>query len=175
MKKTRLQKQLKNLTGVNYNIFSKTQQEILNKIYAKQNGAYFSIQYYTDINNKVSAPYKDLYNVTKLTTLSIRKGIKYENTKKVIEKRKSSGYTPSNKSQWFYHLDNTLVKHKKEDKYYIAAFPNINGKPSTIYMVNGKPISYENLKNMGIMQPSWENSEKPDFITIGLDKIIAVY
>lgn len=86
------------------------------------------------------------------------------------------GYVPSNREPWYYHIDKILLKHRNADKYYIGAFPNINGKPDTQYMLNGKPISYHDLKAMDIMQPSfWKHSEKPDFMTIGLDKIVTVY
>lgn len=168
-------KQTLQSAGINYTRFSKTEQDILNKIYSKKNGTYFKIQYYTDINDKVSAYYRDRYNVTKLTTISIRKGIDYNKTKKVQNRRKGKEYTPKN--TFFYHIDKTLLKNKKEDKYYIGAFLNIYGKPNTLYMVNGRKVTYEQLKEMGIMQPSFwgKKGEKPDFITIGLDKITEVY
>lgn len=154
----------------------KKQQTILNKLYAKHPGTYFKIQYYTDVNKNVSARYKTQYNVTKLTTMSIRIGISYDKTRRVIEKRMNLGYVPSNRESWYYHIDKILLKHRNEDKYYIGAFPNINGKPDTQYLVNGKPISYQELKTMEIMQPAfWKKKEKPEFLTIGLDKIVTVY
>ena len=156
--------------------FPKEQQKILKQLYSKHPGTYFKIQYYTDVNKSVSAHYKSQYNVTKLTTMSVRIGISYDKTKRVIERRMQLGYVPSNREQWYYHIDKILLKHRNADKYYIGAFPNINGKPDTQYMLNGKPISYHDLKAMDIMQPAfWKHSEKPEFITIGLDKIVTVY
>ena len=166
----------KNLITIDLGIFPKKQQQILKQLYSKHPGTYFRIQYYTDINNKVSAAYKGQYNVTKLTTMSIRIGISYDNTQKVINKRMAEGYVPSNRTQFYTHIDKILLKHKEKNQYYIAAFPNINGKPETQYMVNGVPIASKQLQELGIMQPSfWNSSDKPDFMTIGLDKIITVY
>ena len=56
--------------------------QILKELDAKQNGAYFKIQYMTDINSKVSAAFRG-HNVTKLTTMSVRKGVSYDNLKSV--------------------------------------------------------------------------------------------
>lgn len=166
----------KNLITIDLGIFPEKQQQILKQLYAKHPGTYFKIQYYTDINNKVAANYRHKYNVTKLTTMSIRIGIAYDNTQKVINKRMAEGYIPSNRTQFYTHIDKILLKHKEKNQYYIAAFPNINGKPDTQYMVNGVPIGYKQLQELGIMQPSfWNSKEKPDFLTIGLDKITIVY
>ena len=99
-----------------------------------------------------------------------------EQMAELFEKRMDLGYVPSNKESWYYHIDKILLKHRNADKYYIGAFPNINGKPDTQYMLNGKPISYQELQAMNIMQPAfWKHKDKPDFMTIGLDKIINVY
>lgn len=70
--------------------FPKKQQQILKQLYSKHPGTYFKIQYYTDVNKSVSAPYKSQYNVTKLTTMSIRIGISYDKTKRVIEKKNAT-------------------------------------------------------------------------------------
>ena len=176
MKKIQLKNKIYNLTGIDYRIFPEKQQKILNQLYSKHAGTYFKIQYYTDVNKQISACYKNQYNVTKLTTISIRIGISYDKTKRVINKRMAQGYIPSNRETFYYHLDKILLKHRKENKYYIAAFPNINGKPETQYLLNGKPISYQELKALNIMQPAfWKHKDKPDFMTIGLDKIINVY
>ena len=176
MNKVQLQKRLYNLTGISYKIFPEKQQQILKQLYSKHPGTYFKIQYYTEVNDKVSAKYRNIYNVTKLTTMSFRIGISYDNTQKVIQKRLAQGYVPSNKTPFYTHIDKILLKHKEKNQYYIAAFPNINGKPDTQYMLNGKPISYQELQAMNIMQPAfWKHRDKPDFMTIGLDKIINVY
>ena len=149
--------------------------QILKALDSKQNGSYFKIQYMTDINSKVSAAFRG-HNVTKLTTMSVRKGIAYENLKSVklarMENDNMRSYTP-----WYSHIDKTLLKHNTKEQYYVALFPNVFGKPQTIYMFDGMPITKKELQNNGVMQPSyWKQSEKtPTMITLGLDKIVQVY
>ena len=149
--------------------------QILKELDTKQNGSYFKIQYMTDINSKVSAAFRG-HNVTKLTTMSVRKGVSYDNLKSVkqarIENDNMRSYTP-----WYFHIDKMLLRHNTKDQYYVALFPNVFGKPQTIYMFDGMPITKKELQNKGVMQPSyWKQSEKtPTMITLGLDKIVQVY
>ena len=162
-------------TRVGLNL-TKKQLETLKLLDAKRNGAYFRIQYYTDCNSKILAAFKGSYNVTKLTTMSVRKGIDYSKMKSVIAKRSLPDYVPSNRQPWYHHVDKMLLKHNTKNQYYIALFPNY-GTPTTMYMLNGMPISKQDLKKKGIMQPSFwsQQSEKPTMMTLGLDKIINVY
>ena len=154
---------------------SNREMQILKELDAKQNGSYFKIQYMTDINSKVSAAFRG-HNVTKLTTMSVRKGIYYENLKSVKQARTENenirSYTP-----WYSHIYKMLLKHNTKEQYYVALFPNVFGKPQTIYMFDGMPITKKELQNKGVMQPSyWKQSEKtPTMITLRLDKIVQVY
>lgn len=143
----------------------------------KRNGAYFTIQYYTDCNKQVSAAFKG-HNVTKLTTLSVRKGVDYNNLKAVKLKRAEHPQEEATPRKcWYSHIDKMLLQHKeKPNTYYVALFPNPLTKARTIYMFNGIVVSKEKLKEMGVMQPSfWKEKEKPLMITLGLDKIVNVY
>lgn len=154
---------------------SNREMQILKALDSKQNGSYFKIQYMTDINSKVSADFHG-HNVTKLTTMSVRKGVSYDNLKSVkqarIENDNMRSYTP-----WYSHIDKMLLRHNTKEQYYVALFPNVFGKPQTIYMFDGMPISKKELQSKGVMQPSyWKQSEKtPTMITLGLDKIVQVY
>lgn len=142
-----------------------------------KNGAYFIIQYYTDCNSKVAASFK-YYNVTKLTTMSVRKGVDYKKTKAAIQKTTNNLNNTSIKSSWFSHVagSKTLLKHTTKNQYYIALFPNKFGKATTQYFINGKPISKEELMKKGIMQPSfWSNKNTScDFFTLGIDKVYKI-
>jgi hypothetical protein len=143
----------------------------------KRNGAYFTIQYYTDCNKQVSAAFKG-HNVTKLTTMSVRKGVDYNNLKAVKLKRAEKPQEESiQRKCWYFHIDKMLLQHKeKPNTYYVALFPNPLTKARTMYMFNGIVVSKEKLKEMGVMQPSfWKEKEKPLMITLGLDKIVNVY
>ena len=154
---------------------SNREMQILKELDSKQNGSYFKIQYMTDINSKVSAAFRG-HNVTKLTTMSVRKGVSYDNLKSVKQARMENdnmrSYTP-----WYFHIDKMLLRHNTKEQYYVELFPNVFGKPQTIYMFDGMPITKKELQNKGVMQPSyWKQSEKtPTMITLGLDKIVQVY
>jgi hypothetical protein len=153
------------------------EKEMLKKLYSKKNGAFFRIAYITDCNSKVSAPWKG-HNVSKITTMSVRKGISYDNVKTIIEKRALlQGTHPSvYKASWFHHIDKTLLKHNTKDSYYVALFPN-HGKKNTRWLLDGIEVTKEYLINNGVMQPSfWASKSEPlVMFTLGLDKIIDVY
>lgn len=159
-------------TGLN---LSTKEINTLNALDSKRNGAYFRIQYYTDCNSKISASWRG-HNVTKLTTMSVRKGVSYENLKTVIERRINGEYKPGTRELWYYHIDKMLCKHHTKEQYYVALFPNKYGHADTIYMLDGMPITKQKLQEMGVMQPSfWSKKEKPEMMTLGLDKIVNVY
>lgn len=159
---------------------SKKQRALLGKIYNKKRGAYFKMQYSKSLANKTLAKYKDKYLVTKITTISIRTGIRYDTLKSVIERRKSNlSCSPyyNTRKPWFHHIDRTLVKHNTKDEYYVMVFPNKFGKPTTQYFVNGKPVTTEELRKLNIMQPSYWTSreEKPECMTINISDIVEVF
>ena len=89
---------MKQIPGIN-----NKELEILNKLAKKQNGAYFRIQYMTDINSKVSARFKS-YNISKITEMSVRKGINYENLKSVIEEKQNLMYSKREYTPWYSHV-----------------------------------------------------------------------
>ena len=168
---------MKNTININTLNIKKEQKEILKKLYAKRNGAYFRISYVTDCNSKVAAVWRG-HNVSKITTMSVRKGISYDNVKKVIEKRALNQGTQSStyKGSWFHHIDKTLLKHNTKEAYYVALFPN-HGKKNTRWLLDGIEVTKEYLINNGVMQPSfWASKSEPlVMFTLGLDKIIDVY
>lgn len=161
----------------NYNTLnlSAKQLEILNCLSKIKNGANFKIQYSKDCTSKVSARFKGNV-VTKITTSSVRKGIDYENLSSTINKR-NIGIEKSSRPLWYSHVDKMLCKHNTKEQYYIMLFPNPIGTPHTQYFLNGNPISKEELKNLGIMQPNfWKASEqKPDTMLLSIDNIIKVF
>lgn len=172
-------------TTININTLNikEEQKEILRRLYAKKNGAYFRISFETfygydeeDMSKGVSAAWKG-HVVSKITTTSVRKGIKYENLKEVKEKRAMEGYVPTVKKSTKHYLDTTLLKDNEKQKYYVALFPNKNGRPRSTYKLDGRPISKEELIRLGVMQPSfWKSkTKKLPMFTPGLDRIIAVY
>ena len=170
-------------TTINFNTLNITekQKKILEKLYAKKNGAFFNISFETyygykepNMNAGVSAAWKG-HVVSKTTVTSVRKGIDYNNVKAVKEKRAREGYIPTVKKSNKHYLDKTLLKNNDEEKYFVALFPN-KGKPQTTYKLDGRPITKEKLIELGVMQPSfWKSKSQQPMFTVGLDKIIDVH
>ena len=84
---------MKNTININTLNIREEQKEILRRLYAKRNGAFFKISFETfygynekDMSKGVSAAWKG-HVVSKITRTSVRKGINYNNVKAVIEKR----------------------------------------------------------------------------------------
>ena len=148
---------------------------MLKKLDQKRNGAYFRLQYHKDCSEDIKSKFNGL-SVTKLTTISVRKGIDYNKMKSVIEERNKQGYVPLVKKSNYHYIDKMLLKHNTEDKYNVALFPN-HGKAHTLYFLNNKPVTKQELQEKGIMRESfWKKSgKKPKMITLGLDKITEVY
>ena len=173
---------MKNTININTLNIREEQKEILRRLYAKRNGAFFKISFETfygynekDMSKGVSAAWKG-HVVSKITRTSVRKGINYNNVKAVIEKRakqeglQSSVYRPS----FYHHIDRTLLKHNEKETYYIALFPN-KGRARCSYKLDGRPISKEKLIELGVMQPSfWKNKESKIMFTPKLENIISI-
>ena len=161
-------------TRVGLNL-SEYEMNILKKLDKKRNGTYFIIQYYKDCSDKINDEFKGNV-VKKLTTMSVRKGIDYSKLKSVIEERSQPGYIPSTRKSNYHYIDKMLLKHNTENKYNVALFPN-NGIPHSVYLLNDKPISKQELQEKGIMKSNfWKTTNtKPRMITLGLDKIVEVY
>ena len=170
MNRIKLRKMLDdNNIKVSQNLF-----ENLLKIYNKQPGSYFSIIFENNLKKYVSRPLQDKYTVTKMTKMSVRALIDYNNLQSTINKRMEQGYTPSMRTPWFHHIDKLLLKHNKEDKFYVMLFPN-NGKTHSVYRVNGDVKTKEELKNMGIMINSYWKEEKHEVFTEHLENIYEVF
>lgn len=150
--------------------------KMLRKLNEKRNGAYFRLQYAKTVD-EVSKKCPG-YVVTKVTTISVRKGVDYSKLKSVVERKSNGGVSaaPARKP-WYHHINKTLVKHNTKDEYYIQVFPNIFGKPHTQYFVNGKSVTLEELKNMGIMNNSFWNKKdtRPECLTIKVSNIIDIF
>lgn len=144
--------------------------EILNKLDQKRNGAYFKVKLKSNLRNKVKASQRN-NEVIKITDMSVRKGIKRNNTK--IYKDMQQNYRISTRSPRFKFLTNTLLKSVKEDKYYIALYPN-HGKPKSKYFLNGREVSKNELRD--IMIPSFFTQKEltQDIISPSIDTIIEV-
>ena len=148
---------------------------MLRKLNEKRNGAYFRLQYVKTVD-EVSKKYPG-NTVTKITTISVRKGVDYSKLKSVVAKRTDNNSSAPARKPWYHHIDKTLIKHNTKDEYYIQVFPNVFGRPNTQYFLNGKPITLEQLRAKGIMNNSFWNKKdtKPECLTIKVSNIVNVF
>lgn len=147
-----------------------TQQEIID-IIKNKNGRFTSITWESNQARKMSAIYKadPMVNLTKVTKLTARADVKYENTK---EYDKHDHDIPS----WQERVEGCdgLVRHKKTGKLYLQIYPTHNkNQMSSQYYLNGEPISKEEALEM--FQPSQRNKPSDsNIICIALDDIKSI-
>jgi hypothetical protein len=115
----------------------------------------------------MSAIYKadPMVKLTKVTTMTARTDIKYENTK---EYDKHDHDIPS----WQERVEGCdgLVRHKKTGKLYLQVYPSHNrNQIKSQYYLNGEPISKEEALEM--FQPSQRKPSDSNIICIALDDI----
>jgi hypothetical protein len=167
------------------------QANIVSKLDMIPNGTNASITYKSDKSSKISAAYSKTYKVIKYSTFSFRKGIDYNNKKSTRERRiqqiQQQGYY-NTKPAWYEKFDNTVARSKSNPNalYLLAnSNTNANAKGTSFFEVitatnNGfitTKMSAEELKQLGIMQNSFwnSNSSDSDFRTLKLDDVLDVY
>ena len=66
-----------------------------------------------------------------------------------------------------------LIEHK--GKIYLRLYSSPN-KNKSVYLVNGKEVSLDELKSMGIVQNSyWNKTGKPDCLTVNTANIEEIF
>lgn len=158
--------------GIHLNIVEKRNLEKLNKI---PNGRNFKCIYQKDLSDEVYKEFKGLYRIIKISEMSIRKGINYENLKSTKEKR-AQGDTRKDGVFFAHHINQTLMKHNTKDIYYIQAYQNSNGcsKAKTYYKVNGVVKTPQEMQTMKILKASAFSKSHPEVFTLKLSDIIDV-
>ena len=109
--------------------------------------------------------------IEKMTTMSMRAGIKYDNLASVKEKREN-GELPSENSglpwgEWVAFP--YLIAHK--GKHYLRLYPNGNGKIETAYFLNGTPCKLDEVRAYLLASELPKPGNEPDCITVTLDNI----
>lgn len=153
--------------------------KILEALQQRRKGTMMRICYKTQPT--LSAPaQKAGYKVEKLTESTVRFGVKYANIKKVIEKRnqdKELGLQrkESTYSWWSWEKESIIKKHNsKPNKYLsVATVPKGHNTVSKYY-VNGKEVEKEQLKNMGLLVPSYWTEKDLATYDINIDNIIEI-
>jgi hypothetical protein len=160
---------------------------LVKQLNAKQNGAWFKIEWTTDLNGKMCAAAKRGGNVVaKNVSTTVRKGIRYANMASVRERLISEGkflvdpldgkvhVFPEELSwgEWVEGSD-VLIKHKEQ--YYVRLYTSPN-KPIIKYFLNGTEISADELRNRGILQPAyWSREHINECMTLKVENVDRIY
>lgn len=144
---------------------------LIAKLQNKNKGQWMICRWTSDL--PVKAIYKKQgFVVNKTTIATVRVGISYQNTKSVQAKVKK-GYELKhelNWGGWSVDYPGLLIEHK--GNIYLRMYNSPN-KPKSVYFLNGKEISKEELINKGIVQDSyWKKSnESVDCFTVNVTNI----
>ena len=153
----------------------------------KKNGVWFKVEWTSDLNSKMcAAAKKQGHVVTKTVSTTVRKGIRYANIASVRERFISEGkflvdpqtgetHIFPEKLSWGEWVEgsDTLIKHK--DQYYVRLYTSPN-KPVIQHFLDGVAIAAEELKKLGVMQPSyWSGDTLNECMTIKVDNVNKIY
>lgn len=155
---------------------------VLNRLKEIPNGSFFKMIWRSEI--PVYSKYADVYEVTKVTTSTVRKGIRYTNTKayktklyrRMMEECSGTSFmTPldfnkkyNNELPWGHYrkgYENVIIDHTNkagEFNSYLRLYLTPN-KPEAKYYINGKEVSKQELQAKGIIKDSyWDKDSVKD-------------
>ena len=147
---------------------------IINKLSTKRNGQFFNISYVSDLPMTAKAKREGIVAL-KITKATVRKGISYKNMKSVQERLGDRINEPLELPWgiWVPEHKGLLIEHK--GKIYLRLYSSPN-KNKSVYLVNGKEVSLDELKSMGVVQNSyWNKSGKPDCLTVNTANIEEIF
>jgi len=167
---------------------------LISKLQDKQNGSYFNIKWESEV--PVSKRLKGC-DIKKVTLATVRKGIQYKNTLnfkcKTEEKARSLGVKDESYNSfkleqennlslpWGRYVkgfENLLIEHTNKDgeyNLYLRLYTSPN-KAKTVYLLNGKPISKEELMTAHIVIDSYWKKQKLDGVfNVNIKNIKEVY
>ena len=147
---------------------------IINKLSTKRNGQFFNISYVSDLPMTAKAKREGVVAL-KITKATVRKGISYKNMKSVQERLGDRINEPLDLPWgiWVPEHKGLLIEHK--GKIYLRLYSSPN-KNKSVYLVNGKEVSLDELKSMGIVQNSyWNKTGKPDCLTVNTANIEEIF
>lgn len=159
---------------------------LINKLNEKKNGQFFKMSWCSDVPTTAQAK-REGNIVYKITTGTVRKGIKYSNIASVKAKRMEQGIDPSAPKpellwgQWNPNHKGLIIDHtNKAGKFaqYVRLY-NTPNRPTVEYFLNGKPISKEELMKQNIVLPSyWQKSREnapTECFTVNIANIMAIH
>lgn len=148
---------------------------IIEKLNTIPPGTWFTVEYITTPTLSAAAK-KQGVSVRKFTRATLRKGIRYEEQKRVRAKIERGEITPSHKlpyGEW--HPEHKGLIIQKEDKEYVRFYPTPN-RPKSTYFLNGEPISRGDLEKTGYVIKSYftRKSSERDALDLKPESIISI-
>jgi hypothetical protein len=167
---------------------------VINRLKEIPNGRYFKMTWKTEV--PVLSKFNNMYEVIKITTSTVRKGIQYTNTKayktKMVKQTLKNyngscfmapvDFTKKDKTElpWGHYrkgYENIIIDHTNkagEKNSYLRLYLTPN-KPQVKYYINGKEIEKEELKAKGIVTGSYWNDKVNDGVfNIKIKNIISI-
>lgn len=146
--------------------------DTLNK---KANGSWFNAEWCSDLPLSAEAK-KQGHIGYKITTAQCRKGIEYS-TQKSVQEKVAHGYVLRHElpwGQWKAGYEGLILEHKEQEYVRLYFGPN---QPKTKYYLDGKEVTYEELKTSGLVLKSFFNKgfQKPDCLSIRIANIQKIY
>jgi hypothetical protein len=160
---------------------------LLKELNSKRNGAWFKIEWTTNLNSKLCAAAKrEGHIVTKNVATTVRKGIRYANMATVRQRLISEGkfsVDPEtgetcvfpDKLSWGEWVDGSDVLIKHKEQYYVRLYTSPN-KPIIQYFLDGIAITAEELKKRGLLQSAyWTRENVEECMTLKVDSVNKIY
>lgn len=160
---------------------------LLKELSKKKNGAWFKIQWTTDLNGKLCAAAKrEGHVVTKQVSTTVRKGIRYANMASVRQRLISEGkflvdpetgetHVFPEKLSWGEWVEGSDVLIKHKEQYYVRLYTSPN-KPIVNYFLDGVSIAAQELKDKGLLQPAyWTRENVEECMTLKVDSVNKIY
>jgi hypothetical protein len=162
-------------------------EQLLKELNNKKNGVWFKIEWTTDLNGKLCAAAKrEGHVVTKEVSTTVRKGIRYANMASVRKRFISEGkflvdpetgetHIFPEQLSWGEWVDGSDVLIKHKEQYYVRLYTSPN-KPKVKYFLDGVAIAADELRKLGLLQPSYWNNEKvQECMTLKVDSVDKIY
>lgn len=151
------------------------------------NGTWFTVKWRSTPSQVSASVARSGHTLTKEVTTTVRKGINYIHVSSVKEEMFHKGqFTTDPKtgeicyllqpmaSCWEWYIPNIMLRHVHNGEYYLRLFTSPN-KPKVQWYYDGKPVSVDEVKANGWMQPAyWKLREKPAVMTIKAKDIVSI-
>lgn len=162
---------------------------LISKLSEKKNGQFFKMSWCSDVPLTAKAK-KEGHIVYKITTGTVRKGIKYGNIASVKARRMEQMEQGIDLSapkpelpwgQWNPNHKGLIIDHtNKAGKFtqYVRLY-NTPNHPTVEYFLDGKHINREDLVKLGIVLPSyWQKGREnapTECFTVNIANIMTIY